>query len=346
MLRVWRVFVYIVVLLTLGVLAVAGWLRFTAPEAQRQPDWSLGPPLPQAFGELASVGLPREEGGDRLVVLSGIAGFGRVVDDVFILEPGADEWQRGPSLPAPRHHAAAAVLDGAVVIAGGAESLAGSPWQGSTEVWRWTPGGEWELMPGLPEPRWGHRMVEYGGRLYVIGGRGKSADPDAPVASFIYRPDHEGWAVASPLPAPRDHLSLVVAEGRIWAIGGRSPGNTARVDIFDPGMETWAEGPALPHPTSGAAEAAIDGRIHVYGGEVPTLFGGGIVEHHWVIDAGAPRREWREAPPPPLAVHGADGAVVDGRFVIAGGASRHGLTSLAAWRDTVQVLDRGAAGRD
>ncbi|MCC5869333.1 MAG: hypothetical protein JJU27_12545 [Gammaproteobacteria bacterium] len=340
MLHAWRVFVYLVVVLSLGVAAAFGWLRFTAPDAQPQPGWSLGPALPQAFGELASVGLPHEDGRDRLVVLSGITGVGRVADDVFVLDPAAGRWQRGPSLPAPRHHAAAAVLDGAVVIAGGAESLVDSPWQGSTDVWRWTPGDEWESMPGLPEPRWGHRMVEHGGRLYVIGGRGESADPDAPVASFIYRPDHEGWAVASSLPAPRDHLSLVVVEDRIWAIGGRSPGNTARVDIFEPGMETWSEGPALPNATSGAAEAVIDGRIYVYGGEVPTLFGGGIVDQHWVLDTRASRWEWQQAPSPPLAVHGADGAVVDGRFVIAGGASRHGLTSLTAWRDTVQVLDR------
>ena len=41
---------------------------------------------------------------------------------------------------------------------------------------------------------------------------------------------------------------------------------------------------------------------------------------------------------PPLTVHGAPGAIVDGRFVIAGGASRAGGQSNTAWSALTQVL--------
>ncbi len=325
----------VVVLLLLGLLVLSFWvLRLTAPAPEPRQGWTLGPELPMAFGELATVALTGDDGEERLVVLSGLAGLGRVLDDVFVLNPrgGSWVWERAPSLPRPRHHTAAAALDGAVVVAGGAETLGEHPWTGTRDVWRWRPGGEWQALPSLPEARWGHRMVEHGGRLYVIGGHGESG------STFIYRPDHEGWAVAAPLPEPRDHLSVVVVEGRIWAIGGRSPDSVARVDIFDPGMETWQPGPSLPQPTSGAAEGVVDGRIHVLGGEEPAFRGGGIIDRHWVLDTRETPLSWQLAESPPLTVHGADGAVFQGRLVIAGGASRHGARSVTAWTPLLQMM--------
>jgi len=107
-----------------------GWLVMTTPEARDREGWILGPSLPLPFGELTTVVVPNDEIGERLVVLSGIAGLGRVVDDVYMFDSRIRTWERGPNLPAPRHHAAAAVLDGAVVISGGAETLDSRPWQG------------------------------------------------------------------------------------------------------------------------------------------------------------------------------------------------------------------------
>jgi hypothetical protein len=184
----------------------------------------------------------------------------------------------------------------------------------------------------MPEPRWGHRMVAHGGRLVVVGGQGPTA------RVLIYDPV-DGWTTGAPMPAPRDHLSVVVLDDRIWAVGGRAPESLSRVDIYDPVGDRWEAGPALPAPTSGAAEGVVNGRILIYGGEEPALWGGEVFDRHWMLDPdGAPER-WQPAPPPPLAVHGADGAVFQGTLLIAGGASRHGALSVIAWTDLVQRLE-------
>lgn len=328
-----RVTAVVVGALVVGAALVVVALLATAPAPQERDEWTLGPELPMAFGELATVSVTRDDGTEVLVVLSGLSGLARVADDVFAYDSASGAWSRGPSLPAPRHHASAAALDGAVVLSGGAEGLA-PPWAGSRDVWRWEPGDtEWYAMPPLPEERYGHRMVEFGGRLYVVGGHGETAD------SYVFDPALDTWAAAAPIPEMRDHLSVVVAGERIWAIGGRGPQNTARVDIYDPDTDRWGPGPPLPEPTSGAAEGVLGGRIYVIGGEDASTLGGGVIDRHWMLDTRAEELRWELVPPPPLAVHGADGTVFEGRMVVVGGAGRHGALSPSAWARAFQLLD-------
>ncbi len=321
-------------------LALAVWLLLTAPQPRDAPDWRLGPALPLAHGELATTVGQRPvecemapcDTATALVVLGGIAGTGEVVDRVHWYLPQAGHWVQGSTLPAPRHHTAAATLDGAVYASGGAQTL-DRPWQATASFWRLEPDKhEWEVLPDMPAPRWGHRMVALDGRLYVVGGQGEGR------GVLIYEPG-QGWSRGAEMPVPRDHLSVVVVDDLIWAIGGRAPESLARVDIYDPARDQWRDGPDLPAVTSGAAEGVIDGHILVLGGEEPALRGGHIIDRHWVLDARADAPHWRPAPPPPLPVHGADGAVLDGQMVIAGGAARHGLLSVLGWTDLLQVLE-------
>jgi hypothetical protein len=201
--------------------------------------------------------------------------------------------------------------------------------------WRLTTSSDrWESLDPMIEPRWGHRMVAHDGRLYIVGGRGPSG------RVLIYTPD-QGWSLGAELPRPRDHLSVVVVDGLIWAIGGRDPRSLARVDIYHPAKDTWQAGPELPAPTSGAAEAVINGIIFIYGGEEPSLFDGGIKDQHWMFDTRSANQRWESAPAPPLAVHGTDGAVLQGAMVIAGGSTRHGALSPTGWSKELQLMKPG-----
>lgn len=335
-----------VLLLTLLLLAAAlfAGLMLTAPAPRATPDWRLGPPLPRAFGELATTAIdqmtacaePPCPQRPLLAVLSGLSGFGEVLDALYLYDPGAAAWHSGPNLPTARHHAAASSRDGAIYLAGGAASLS-QPWQPERNFWRLGADSDaWEQLEPMPEPRWGHRLVLHAGRLYVIGGRGGSG-------RVLIHDREDGWSLGAALPQSRDHLSAVVVENRIWAIGGRAPASLARVDIYDTEADRWLPGPPLPAPTSGAAEGVLDGTILVFGGEDPDLIAGGVYDRHWMLDTRVEPFEWTPAPAPPLAVHGADGTVFQGRMVIVGGAGRHGALSVTSWTNTLQILEAGDA---
>jgi hypothetical protein len=327
-----------------GVLLLAGVgvavLFLTAPGPRDAPEWSLGPPLSEPRGELATAtahASPCPEPPcpelERLFVLGGLAGVVRTEDRVESFDPGTGTWREGPPLPAPRHHLAAAGLGEAVYVSGGAAEVS-QPWAPETDFWRLPVGGAaWEALPPMPEGRWGHRMVDHGGLLYVVGGQGPSS------RVLVYDPEVASWTMGAEIPVLRDHLSVVAAGDRIWAIGGRVPESLARVDIYDPETDTWESGPDLPQPTSGAAEGVVDGVILVLGGEEAALRGGGIIDRHWMLDTRLENPTWEAAPPPPLAIHGADGAVFQGTMVMVGGASRHGALSVTAWTGAFQRLE-------
>ncbi len=316
--------------------AIVAVLVVTAPSPSEADGWTLGPPLPSSRGELAMATVQTEDGEERLYVIGGLSGVAASPKaNVTWLKAGGDEWNDAPALPEPRHHLGAAGMDGAVYVSGGTGSRLGG-WTPRENLWRLPADGDsWEELEPMPEARWGHRMVAHAGRLYVIGGHGPSADV------LIYTPG-DGWERGAAMPVPRDHLSVVVAEERIWAIGGRDSASIERVDIYDPAGDAWEPGPPLPSPTSGAAEAVVDGMIVIYGGEDARFVRGGIVDEHWMLDPAEDTPVWRAAPPPPLAVHGSEGAAFQGTLVIAGGAGRHGALSVTSWTDALQVLDPAA----
>ena len=338
--------------LLVGGAAFVGILLVTAPDPASiegpVEGWSLAQSMPSPRGELATAvahvapcqdpPCPERE---RLHVVGGLGGFARVLDLVHVYDPVQGEWSDGPPLPRPRHHLAAAGLSEAVYVSGGAEGI-GQPWTPEADLWRLQVGDDaWEPLEAMPEPRWGHRMVAHDGRLFVVGGEGPSS------SVLIYTPG-SGWTTGAEMPEPRDHLSVVVADDRIWAMGGRVPESRSRVDIYDPVEDEWRPGPELPVPTSGAAEGVVDGVIFISGGEEMQLLRGGIVDQHWALHTGASSPApssatspaWEPVVAPPIPVHGADGAIFQGTFVIAGGASRHGALSVTAWSDAFQWMDR------
>lgn len=344
--RVVRIVRGILLVVALAVAAAVGsvaWLLVSQSQPRSSEGWALGPPLPAPRGELAtavgyaqpcrSASCPEAE---RLYVLGGLSGFFKPEKTVTIYDANRKAWTNGPALPEPRHHFAAARLGDELYVTGGTD-VAGSHlghqyWPPRNNMWRLAPGGsEWQAMPAMIEPRWGHRMVAHDGKLYVVGGRGRTGHV------LIYTPGKD-WTLGAEMPRVRDHLSVVVADGKLWAIGGRDPNSIARVDIYDPASDAWQSGPDLPHPTSGAAEAMVDDVIYIFGGEEPDFLSGEVKDRHWKLDVRAARPHWEPALLPPLAVHGSNAAVLGDFIAIAGGARRHGALSAIAWTDTLQLF--------
>jgi hypothetical protein len=308
--------------------------------------WARLNDLPRPRGEgAAAIALPPDAGqpicpkspcAPQFFVIGGLSGLrARAVSDVDILDAGNGRWRRGPSLPEPRHHPAAASIDGAVYVSGGAKSAL--RWAPQRQLWVLRPGQDsWDQLPDMPEGRWGHAMIAVGGKLYVIGGRGQTS-------RILIYDLASGWTTGAPMPQPRDHLTAVAVQGRIYAIGGRDSKIRSRVDIYDIATGTWMPGPPLPRPTSAAAaELLRDGRIHVVGGEDPGTFGGGVIDRHYVLDLNT--KTWTTGPPALLAVHGAASDEVSGILLIVGGSRRQGAWSVLAWTGVTQRYDPLAGG--
>ncbi|HYN63409.1 MAG TPA: kelch repeat-containing protein [Candidatus Limnocylindrales bacterium] len=316
----------LVVLLGLAV-GVGGYVAFLLlgnPAPREARGWALLATLPSARGETATA-----VSGERLYVIGGLSGLNsQPTAEVSAYDPVGNAWNDVAPLPAARDHAAAVGLNESVYVSGGG-SAARKP---QATFWVLEPGtATWKELPPMPEARFAHRVVALNKRLYVVGGIGQTG------RVLIYDPVSEAWMSGAEMPAPRDHLAAVVVEGEIWAIGGRVSGRAqSRVDIYDPMADAWHPGPPLPVATSGAAEGVLDGFILVSGGEDP---GGAdrVRDQHWQLDTRVAGGGWVPLNGPPLPVHGAQGAVIDGRFVIAGGAARPGSLSRFAWSGLVQA---------
>jgi hypothetical protein len=80
--------------------------------------------------------------------------------------------------------------------------------------------------------------------------------------------------------------------------------------------------------------------ILVSGGEDPQVFED-VIDRHWQLDTGSASPHWVPFDGPPLPVHGTQGAVINGAFVIAGGAWQPGASSRFAWSNLTQVYRPG-----
>jgi N-acetylneuraminic acid mutarotase len=327
--------VRLAIVVALGALAGLGvyYLFFlSGPSPRPARDWELLATLPSPRGETAAA-----EVDGRLYIAGGYTGLTFAVsDEVDAYDPATDSWTALAPLPEPRNHAAGAGLDGIFYVSGGGGPADNDP---EDEIWALDPADDaWTALAPMPEGRYAHRMVALNGLLYVVGGQGETD------RVLIYDPAADAWSTGAELPAQRNHLAAVAVDGRVWAIGGRIDASAQdRVDIYDPATDSWSPGPPLPEATSAASEGVLGRVIVISGGEAPGG-NGSMVDHHWQLDvAGGAEPRWTPLPPPPLTMHGAQGAVINGRFVIAGGASRHGQFSRFAWSGLLQAYRPGTS---
>lgn len=297
-------------------------LRLTNPRMREARQWMRAAVMRNARGEVAAASVGR-----HLVVAGGLHGVGRTTAAVDVYDIQRNEWTQAPSLPAPRHHAAAASLGQHVFVSGGAPGA--TDWTATDTLWRAPPGLPWRARARMPEGRQGHAMVSLGGRLYVIGGVGRTD------RTLIYEASRNRWTTGASLPSGRDHLRAVVYRGEIWAIGGRADAPTSRVDIYNPQTDRWRSGRSLPRASSAMAVGVLEDNVHVVGGEDPGLLGGEVIDEHFFIGRGDSR--WRRAPRAALPVHGAAYGVYFNLLIVAGGASREGLLSTISWTPVTQM---------
>lgn len=217
----------------------------------------------------------------KIYVLGGLTGSGRgepPLPDVYIYDPAADRWEKGPAIPAHRLRGGAgvAVHDGLIYLVAGHQlghSSGHVPWLDSFDPRT----GEWRTLADAPRPRDHFQAVVLDGKLYAVAGRRSAAatghaldltTPEIDVYDFALG----RWSTLPPsanIPTQRAGVSSVLFNGEIIVIGGESPiaeRMHTDVEAFNPKTMRWRALTALTHGRHGTGAIVHNGKIYIAAG--------------------------------------------------------------------------------
>ena len=134
--------------------------------------------LGDAWSEVAAPGRQREHVAAAVFdeEIWAIAGRwqGEIFNTTEIYDPGSETWRPGPMLNEARSGFGAAVIDGAIVVAGG-EVFEPNQALRSVEVLE-AGKSQWVLIDSLPHGLHGNPLVAIGAEVYLPGGSTRAAD--------------------------------------------------------------------------------------------------------------------------------------------------------------------------
>ena len=206
--------------------------------------WSVGPALPEARWDAASVTV-----GNTLYLIGGYGPDGKPTTTAYSITVGNDgtlgEWkvEEALALPEPRAGAAAVAVSDGIVVAGGTDGTAPT-----RSVWKSQAGasgalGAFVAQQPLAEANVDGVAAHVGDIIFVIGGRNAAGEPVASVQQgLVGGGPHvtaedpnliEAWRTheQTNLPVVRTNMAGFTANGVIYVQGG--------ADASGPRTETW-----------------------------------------------------------------------------------------------------------
>ncbi|HEX6188418.1 MAG TPA: protein kinase [Pyrinomonadaceae bacterium] len=184
--------------------------------------------------------------------------------------------------------------------------------------------GSWSEKAPMPKPRAGAAVAALDGRLYVVSGfDGAETIDDVEV----YDPATDSWTSRASIPTARTAAGAAAIAGKLYVFGGcgrNSEGNhdcrvgtTNAMEAYDPHTNTWRARAPMPTARSAMATAVIGDRLYVAGGRGPCP----PCSPYQVLEIYDPVTDtWdRNAAPLPIALSGAGGAALNGKFYVVGG---------------------------
>jgi hypothetical protein len=255
-------------------------------------------------------------------------------------EPLAGPWLELEPLTTERTGFAAAVLGGAVILAGGTEG--GAP---TARASRYTPDAGEQALGDLATPLTGSTAVASSGVLVVVGGVGAVAASGATWAStgcsrlVLLASD---WKPCAPVGGgPVTGAAAAYAGGEALLFGGirsidpdKGAFATRVVQGYDLGLDRWAAETALPELRDGASAVVREGVAHVIGGRGLDESTGALTLPAAVLSYERASYTWRTdriaALPTPR--YGIACAAVGGALYCAGGRDLAGQPLAAAER--------------
>lgn len=244
----------------------------------------------------------------------------------------SDKWTKPLALPAtfPIYGAATAVHGTKIFSFGGFVNAANPAPGADVQVIETAGTAALQAARKLPSSPTQVRLAEavagtIGDKIYVTGGQDQ--DGGLSVATHIYDPLANTWAIGPDLPKPLFAAAVAVADTKMIVVGGARLGEGANdpdeilatTQVFDSVNARWINGsPDMPTPRQGAAAVTVDGKVWVIGGQEAKGSPSRAVE---VFDPAV--GTWtRRAPLRTPRAFPAAGVVKDGantRIVVAGG---------------------------
>ncbi len=189
------------------------------------------------------------------------------VNTNYEYDPLKNKWAVKASMPTERGALAAAVIDGTIYIAGGANKINNSLIN-TPALEMYDPENDtWKKLAPLPTPRDHMAASSLNGKLYVIGGRIDVNFRNNLDTNEEYDPETNHWISRSPLKTKRSGVTSQVLNKRILVFGGESgQGTFTENEAYDPNTDTWETLSPMPSGRHGLGSANHKNQIHLIGG--------------------------------------------------------------------------------
>jgi len=275
-------------------------LELNASAAQPPDDEELRTLLPQLPSCRHALGVAMDHDKGLVYAIGGLGPDQLALSSVDALQLGSDNWQQMPSMTMPRCYSAASIIDGALVVSGGSDSI----WRDGTtlstiETYH---DGAWRIITEyeLQLRRCGHCMVPLtSGPTVVLGGFDS--------VGITYHDSAELLGSSVTLPAmstPRTGFAACAGpDGAVYAAGGSSNGEhmLSSAERLDIRTGSWELLPSMARRHGYCAGVCAPDGSFLVGcgvgqGQDPDMFG--IVE---VFDTRM--LQWRELPTPVTDCH-------------------------------------------
>jgi hypothetical protein len=217
----------------------------------------------------------------KIYVVGALTGSGRgepPLPDIYIYDPAADRWEKGPAVPADRLRGGAgvAVHNGLIYLVAGHQlghSSGHVPWLDSFNPKT----GEWKKLADAPRPRDHFQAIVNDGKMYAIAGRRSAAatgnalnltTPEIDVYDFA----SGTWSTlpaSANIPTQRAGVAAVLFNGSIIVIGGESPipeRMHTDVEAFNLTTQQWTTLAPLNHGRHGTGAIVHNGKIYIGAG--------------------------------------------------------------------------------
>jgi N-acetylneuraminic acid mutarotase len=167
----------------------------------------------------------------------------RVVGTVEEYDPKTNQWQVRASMPTPRNHTGAGVVNGKIYVIGGrigAAFVAASSNLNNVEAY--DPATDtWSApLAKMPTARSGLCVGVHDGRVYVAGGEWQNAVEQTAYRAFeAYDPAANSWSVMPPMALARHGVAGGVIGNRFYAISGDIQSSGTGIEVSTPAVAAF-----------------------------------------------------------------------------------------------------------